>query len=214
MAITVVSMLTTLARASDCAMRAAFAMDVFDAIRLRRSIKPDKMKPDPVDRAVLERLFEAANWAPSHGRTEPWRFIVFEGDARKQLVEAVVSTMAPDDQATLSADDPRREKVVRNFMTPPICVAIICAASSNPKIVPHEEIIATGIAVEHVMLAARALGVATYWTSGEKAFHPRMAKFLEITAPHQCLGFMYVGYPAIDWPTGERQPVANKVTYR
>jgi nitroreductase len=189
-------------------------MDVFDAIRLRRSIKPDKMKPDPVDRAVLERLLEAANWAPSHGRTEPWRFIVFEGDARKALAEAVVSTMAPPDQETLPADDPRREKVLRNFLTPPICIAIISATSTNPKIVPHEEIISTGIAVEHIQLAARSLGIATYWTSGEKAFHARMAKFLGITAPHQCLGFLYVGWPAIEWPAGERQPIAHKVTWR
>jgi nitroreductase len=189
-------------------------MDVFDAIRLRRSIKPDKMKPDPVDRALIDRLFEAANWAPSHGRTEPWRFIVFTGDARKQLAEAVVSTMAPVDQETLPLDDPRREKVMRNFTTPPICIAIICAASTNPKIIGHEEIISTGIAVEHIALVARAHDVATYWTSGEKAFHPRMAKFLGITPPHQCLGFLYVGYPAIGWPEGERQPIANKVTYR
>jgi nitroreductase len=189
-------------------------MDVFDAIRLRRSIKPDKMKPDPVERAVLERLLDAANWAPTHGRTEPWRFIVFEGEARRALAEAVVSTMAPPDQDTLPADDPRREKVMRNFLTPPFCIAIISATSSNPKIVPHEEIISTGIAVEHIQLTARSLGIATYWTSGEKAFHPRMAKFLGITPPHQCLGFLYVGWPAIEWPEGERQPIAHKVTWR
>ena len=57
-------------------------MDLFDAIRLRRSIKPEKMKPDPVPRALLDRMLEAANWAPSHGLTEPWRFVVHTGDAR------------------------------------------------------------------------------------------------------------------------------------
>jgi nitroreductase len=189
-------------------------MDVFDAIRLRRSIKPDKMKPDPVDRQLLERMFEAANWAPTHGRTEPWRFVVFEGDRRRELAEAVVSTMAGPDQNTLPADDPRREKVARNVLTPPICIAIICATSPNPKIVPHEEIISTGIAVEHMQLVARSMGVATYWTSGEKAFHPRMAEFLGIAPPTSCLGFLYVGYPAIDWPEGERRPIAEKVTWR
>lgn len=188
-------------------------MDIFDAIRLRRSIKPDKMKPDPVDRAVLERLLEAARWSPSHGKTEPWRFIVFEGDARRSLAEAAASTMAGD-AATLPADDPRREKLMKSFLTPPVCMAIICATSTNPKIVEHEEIISTGIAVQHMMLIARTLGLATYWTSGEKSFHPRMAKFLGIEAPQRCLGFMYVGWPAIAWPDGERQPIATKVTWR
>jgi nitroreductase len=189
-------------------------MDVFESIRLRRSIKPDKLKPDTVDRALLDRMLEAANWAPSHGLTEPWRFIVFSGDARRDLVEAVVSTMAPDDQPTLAADDPRREKVAKNFLTPPIVIAIICAPSTSPKIIPHEEIASTAMAVQNLQLAARALGLSTYWTSGEKAFHPRMAKFLGIEPPAKCLGFLYVGYPAIAWPEGARKPIADKVEWR
>jgi nitroreductase len=189
-------------------------MDVLEAIRLRRSIKPDKMKPDPVDPALIERMFEAANWAPSHGLTEPWRFIVFRGDARKALIEAIASTMVPEDQTTLPPDDARREKLVRNFMTPPMTIAIVCATSTNPKIIPHEEIASTAMAVQNLQLAARALGVATYWTSGEKAFHPRMAKFLGIEPPAKCLGFLYVGYPAIPWPEGTRRPVTEKVTWR
>jgi nitroreductase len=189
-------------------------MEVFEAIHLRRSIKPDKMKPDPVDRAVLDRMFEAANWSPSHGQTEPWRFIVYSGEARRALLEAVVSTVAASDQETLPLDDPRREKLTRNFLTPPVCVAIISANSSNPKIVASEEIISTGIAVHNMMLVARAHEVATYWTSGEKAFHPRMAKFLGIEPPHQCLGFLFVGHPAIAWPEGERRPFDQKVTWR
>jgi nitroreductase len=172
------------------------------------------MKPDPVSHEVLESLFESANWSPSHGRTEPWRFIVFSGDARKQLLEAVASTMVPDTETTLAADDPRREKLAKNFLTPPICIAIVCNATDNPKIIPHEDIISVGIAVQNMMLSARALGIATYWTSGEKAFHPRMAKFLGLEAPARCLGFLYVGHPAVAWPEGERRPAGDKISWR
>jgi nitroreductase len=189
-------------------------MDAFDAIRLRRSVKPDKMRTDPVDRALLERMFEAANWAPSHGKTEPWRFIVFEGEARRSLADAVCSTMVAGAEETLSANDARREKVLRNFLTPPTCIAIICSPSTSPKIVFDEELISTGLAVHNMTLVARAEGVATYWTSGEKAFHPRMAKFLGIEPPQRCLGFLYVGHPAIAWPEGERRPVSEKLTWR
>ena len=35
----------------------------------------------PVPRRVIERALEAANWAPTHGKTEPWRFAVFMGEA-------------------------------------------------------------------------------------------------------------------------------------
>lgn len=189
-------------------------MDVFDAIRLRRSIKPDKLSPQPVPRAVLEQLLEAANWAPSHGLTEPWRFIVFEGEARRALAEAAVSTMAAPGEGTLPLDDPRRVKLLHNMLSPPVTIAIVCAPSKNPKIVREEEVISTGIAVHNLTLAARALGIATFWTSGEKATHAKMAEFLGLEPGSACLGFLYVGYPAVPWPDATRGPIAPKVTWR
>ncbi|MGA0408414.1 MAG: nitroreductase family protein, partial [Limisphaerales bacterium] len=55
-------------------------------IRSRRSIKPNLMDPDkPVDPMLLDTLLENANWAPTHGLTEPWRFTVFTGTARRKL---------------------------------------------------------------------------------------------------------------------------------
>ena len=41
------------------------------------------MNGSKIDNAVIRDLLELANWAPTHGRTEPWRFIVYEGDAKK-----------------------------------------------------------------------------------------------------------------------------------
>lgn len=188
-------------------------MDVFDAIRLRRSIKPQHIKPDPVDRARIERVLEAGNWAPSHGKTEPWRFVVFQGEARRALAEAVVATMAKPGE-TIPADDPRRTDTLAKMTQPPVVIAIVVSPSTNPKIVDHEEVISTGIAVQNMALAARAMGLATYWTSGAKAFAPSMQSFLGLTAPARCLGFFYLGWPQIPWPEGERRPALEKVTWR
>ncbi|MEM7679234.1 MAG: nitroreductase [Myxococcota bacterium] len=189
-------------------------MDVFDAIRQRRSIKPEFMKPDPVDRALLEKLFDAANWAPSHGLTEPWRFIVFQGDARRDLAEAICRTMAEQGQDTLPPDDPRRHKVARKTETAPVIAAIVCTPSTKPNIVEFEEIQSTAMAVQNLHLAARAVGLAGFWSSGKKAFHPRMAEFLGLEPPARCLGFFYLGYPAVDWPEGRRGPAAQKIAWR
>ena len=189
-------------------------MDVFDAIRLRRSIKPEHMKPDPVDRATLDRLFEAANWAPSHGLTEPWRFIVFQGDARRDLAEAICRTMADDQQDTLPDDDPRRAKITRKTETAPVVAAIVCEVSTKPNIVDFEEVESTAMAVQNLHLAARALGLAGFWSSGKKAFHAKMAEFLGLSPAARCLGFFYIGYPAVPWPDGERRPIADKITWK
>ena len=188
-------------------------VDVFDAIRLRRSIKPEHMKPDAVDREILDRLFDAANWAPSHGLTEPWRFIVFQGDARKDLAEAMCRTMVEDGQDTLPDDDPRRAKIQRKLETAPVVAVIVCAPSTKANIVELEEIEATAMAVQNLHLAARAEGLAGFWSSGKKAFHPAMAAFLGLEPPARCLGFFFIGYPAQEWPNGQRRPVRDKITW-
>lgn len=189
-------------------------MDIHQAIRLRRSLKPEQLRPDPVDRALLEQLFEAANWAPSHGLTEPWRFIVFSGASRQAFAEAVVTTMSPEGQAPLAADDPARIGTIERLSKIPVIVAIVSASSSNPKIVEHEELLSTAMAVQNMHLTARALGLGGFWSSGKKAFDPRMAEFLGLSAPARCLGFFYVGWPAVPWPEGQRRPALEKVTWR
>ncbi|MGF1509251.1 MAG: nitroreductase [Myxococcota bacterium] len=187
-------------------------MQVFDAVRLRRSIKPESMKPDPIPEDVLQNILEAGNWAPSHGLTEPWRFIGFRGEGRRALGEALCAATAEPD--CMAADDPRRAKLITKVMTAPVCLAIVCAPSSGANIVEHEEIASVAMAVQNMHLVARSHGLAAFWSSGKKAFAPSMARFLGLTPPSRCLGFFFLGYPGTDWPDGQRRPVEEKVIWR
>ncbi|MCK4433029.1 MAG: nitroreductase family protein [Methanomicrobia archaeon] len=59
-------------------------MDVFDAIRNRRSIR--KYKKDPVEDEKITKCLEAARWAPSASNRQPWHFIVVRDEkTRKKL---------------------------------------------------------------------------------------------------------------------------------
>src|SRR5690349_11375209 len=46
-------------------------------IQLRRTIKPDKMNGRVIGDDIIQHLLDLADWAPTHGKTEPWRFIVY-----------------------------------------------------------------------------------------------------------------------------------------
>ena len=68
--------------------------DVFEllnvVIRQRRSVKPAALDSRrEIPRALIERLVENVCLAPTHGMTEPWRFLVFTGAARERLCEAL-----------------------------------------------------------------------------------------------------------------------------
>ena len=185
-------------------------MDVFEAIASRRSVKPLDMRPDPVDPALITRMLEAANWAPSHRHTEPWRFVVLTDGAKEALAEVVTSALFEDGDI----DETKRSSTRAKMTAPPVIIAIICSPSALPKVIPHEEIASTAIAVQNMHLAAQALGLGGFWSSGKKAFHPKVAAHLDIEAPAQCLGFFYVGWPAVPWPVGRRGPVDDKVQWR
>jgi nitroreductase len=63
-----------LIRASDFPLSSVVKMEVFEAIRTRRSIRAYDQKP--VEEEKLRRVLEAARLAPSAGNRKPWRFIV------------------------------------------------------------------------------------------------------------------------------------------
>ena len=189
-------------------------MDIFEIIENRRSIKPLDMKPDPVSPDLIQKLLDAANWAPSHRHTEPWRFIVMTKDARRDLADAVIQTMATEKTPIVGPSHPKYQSTYNKMLNVPVIIAIICHTSSLPKVVPHEEIASTAMAVQNMHLGAQALGLGAFWSSGNKAFHPKMAEFLDLGENDQCLGFLYVGWPKVDWPTGKRRPIEDKVTWR
>ena len=58
-----------------------------ELIRQRRSIYPKQYNDKPVERDVIVRLLQAAVHAPTHKRTEPWRFKVLRGDSLRRLGE-------------------------------------------------------------------------------------------------------------------------------
>ena len=59
----------------------AGAETVLQALRARRSV--GRVKPEQPPRALVERVIEAATWAPNHYHTRPWRFVVVAGEARR-----------------------------------------------------------------------------------------------------------------------------------
>lgn len=183
---------------------------VLETIRSRRSFKLNDLSPASVDRRVIERMLEAANWAPSHGKTEPWRFAVLSGDARGHVGEAMGAAyrdVTPEDQFTDIGFEATRDKVWKA----PVWIAL--GLEPDPSRPYWEELVAFGCAVMNLQLMACAQGLGCKWTSGKTAVHPLVAEAVGFGAGIELKGFLYVGRPAIDWPEGRRGPIEDKVRW-
>lgn len=143
-------------------------MDVFEAIRTRRSIR--KYRQEPIPDEKLESIFEAARLAPSAANRQPWRFVVVQdADRKKALAEAANNQTFLRDAAAIVAavGDP--------------------AASARW----HEKDLM--IALEHMVLAATALGYGTCWIG---AFDEDAVKrLLKIPVKMKVVALLPIGIP-------------------
>ena len=184
-------------------------------IRQRRSVKPALMDPDkPVDPALLDTLLENANWAPTHGLTEPWRFTVFTGSARQKLagfLQGLYQVLTP----AHAFKKEKLEKLGRNPLLAPVVLAICMQRGNNTKIPELEEVEAVACAVQNLHLSASAAGLAGFWSTPPILSSAEMRAFLGLGDKDACLGLFYLGWPKEGEPLPEsrRSPMKDKVTW-
>jgi nitroreductase len=188
--------------------------DLSRLIRERRSIKPFDMDASrPVDRALLIRLLENANWAPTHGLTEPWRFHIMQGEARRALSE----TMQRIYRETTPEPEFREEKLKKMSQNPLLAPVVIawCMERHVGKIPELEEIEATACAAQNFFLSASAAGLAAYWSTPPLIGTRDFANWLGLGPEDRCLGLFYLGWPRenLQVAAGNRHPVAEKIRW-
>jgi nitroreductase len=183
---------------------------LLELMRFRRSINQVFLKPDAVATHIVEEMLEAAMYAPSHGRTDPWRFTVFTGEARHTLGETFATSYklgTPAEKYKAENETAQRERV----WLAPIWISIGLEPSS--KFPEWEEIAAVSCAVQNMNLVAASYGLGCYWTSGMVTLHENTVKFVGLTPPAKTLGFLYVGYPKDDYPASIKKDWREKVVW-
>lgn len=183
---------------------------ISDIIRRRRAIFPNQYIDQDIPIDVIDQLLELGNWAPTHRRTEPWRFIVISGDARQRLgdflTEAYKVTTPADKFSPLKAGKITGKCLKSQY------IILICMQRDPLERVPEwEEIASVSMAVQNMWLGCAALGIGCYWST--PATKDAIGDFVSLESGEQCLGFFYIGSFEGDWPPGSRTSVADRVRY-
>jgi nitroreductase len=194
-------------------------VDVFEAIRGRRSV--GKVTQQAVPRDLIDRLLAAAVEAPNHHETEPWRFFVLTGTAREEFGDVLAGAL---EQRFRGEDPARLEGLMLAERAKPLRapVLIVVAArhdqaeKGGEKVVPLEDTLATAAAVQNMLLAAHALGLAAQWRTGDGAFDPRVKAHFGLDAKDDIVAIVYVGYrdPDRDIPRTRTRTFADKTQWR
>lgn len=163
---------------------------IIDFLLTRNSAPiPELRAPAPSD-SEIETMLRAAMRVPDHGRLEPWRFIVYRGDARieigKKLAELAERREGP-------LPEGRRNQELARFSRAPLVIGVVSSPKDNPKIPQWEMFLSGGMAAMNLMIAANALGygtnMITNWYSDVEE-----GRALLGLAPHErVVGFIHIG---------------------
>jgi len=174
-------------------------------VQRRRSIY--SYRDTPVPRRLVEQALDCAVQAPNHHRTRPWRFFVFEGDARNRLAAAYEETAR-----RLGRDVAR---AVQRAMDAPVMIVVGCVAqTSNPRVELKEEEFAVAASVQTLMLALAAEEVGSLLTTGVLAESDEVHRLVGLQPPEgRVMGVVNVGYRNTERPLLARPaPDAAAVT--
>jgi nitroreductase len=180
--------------------------EITDLIRNRRTIYPEQFSDRKVHQEQVELLLNNAQWAPTHGNTQPWRFKVFMEDGITKLSDFLGKTylnLTPSEEQ----NDLKLSKLINRPLKSSVVVAICMERQKEEKILEIEEIEAVACAVQNLHLSCTAYGLGGFWSTPKLMYSKEMNDFLALGEKDKCLGLFYIGYPAIEWPKAHRKPL-------
>lgn len=163
---------------------------VWDAVHARHTVyhfTDQSLPPGTVD-----RLLEAAVWAPNHRLTEPWRFVVVEGPAKSQLA-ALRGDLARQRAEREGRGLDRVAAQVAEFEEPPVYVYVVQQLAGDAER-QREDYAACAIAAYIVQLVAHNSGLGVRWGTGLMAKDKSVHRLLGLADDQEIVCFLALGY--------------------
>jgi len=183
--------------------------EAIDLLKSRRSVKPVELQGPAPNATELATLLTVASRVPDHGRLTPWRFVVFEGDARLAAGEKIAEVFrANRPDATPEQIEHERKRLARA----PMVIAVVSRAGPHVKIPEWEQVLSAGAAATSLVFASYALGFAASWLTEWYAYDRRVLEALGLKAEERIAGFVHIGRPTKPVDDRTRPPLDEIVT--
>ena len=169
--------------------------DALNLLQTRRSVKPAELTGPGPSTGQIDAILTIASRVPDHGKLTPWRFVIFEGEARADFGEVLVralKTTEPD------ASEERQTQERNRFLRAPAVIAVISRIREGIPIPEWEQTLSAGAACQTLCIAAHAMGFVANWITEWYAYHPVVREALGMKSGERVAGYIYLGHPAAD----------------
>jgi nitroreductase len=183
--------------------------DTIDFLKTRRSVKPREMSGPGPSPAELETILTVGARVPDHGKLTPWRFIIFEGDARARAGEVISAVFVRKNPEAVPA---QIELEKSRLMDAPLVIAVVSFTKVHPKVPAWEQELSAGASAMNLVNAATALGYGANWLTGWFAFDRDVLDGLGLKADEKLAGFIHIGTPSKPVEDRPRPALSDIVT--
>jgi len=191
--------------------------DVWEVLETCRAMR--YLRPDPVPRELVDRVLHAATRAPSPGNSQGWDFVVVDDPAPKREIADAVSAAMTDRVAAMPRPDRTTRlmldgtaALIESFAEAPVLI-FVCGGVIYPPQRPDERFTWSAIypAAQNVLLAARALGLGTTFTTLHAVAEPTVRRVLGIPDDVRIGATIPLGWPGARFGPVERKPLETFV---
>lgn len=196
---------------------------IYSTIQGRRSIRRYTEQPVPPD--LVNRLLEAATWAPSAHNRQPWRFAVLNTpEVRTQLAAAMGEQLRADLTADGAAPELIERDVSRSYSRisgAPLAI-VVCLSMADMDRYPDARrneaeylmaVQSVAMAAQNLLLAAHAEGLGACWMCAPLFCPDVVRQTLHLPADWQPQALITLGYPAVERESS-RQALETRVLWR
>ena len=178
-------------------------MELPKHITERRSVFPQFFTEAPVAEHVLHALLQAANEAPSHRKTEPWRYRAYRGAGRAQLL-GELRAVYERHSGPGTWDEKLDKKFSKKINASPVILVVFLHRDPAATVPEWEEVAAVACSVQNIWTSLAGFQLGGYWSSpgflcGDYGEYPGTP------ATYRCLGLFYLGHheaPELPRPRG------------
>lgn len=191
---------------------AIFTEQLNNLVKSRRSTKPRLFNGKKIDNRIVWQILKNANWAPSHGLTQPWKYYVFSGAGLTKLAEFQASLY--QEKTSLEEFKPDKYERMKSNILKSSHVIVVCMERQKSEKIPEiEEIEAVACSVQNMALTAAAYDICSFWGSGGVTYTDELKEFLGLREKDRCLGYLYLGYSDNPTTASRRNSIEESVVW-
>ena len=184
--------------------------EIIEFLKQRRSNLAKVMGEPGPSEDELNQILQIAARVPDHRKLEPWRFAVFQGEARSRFGRHIASAFIrnnpemPEDRAIFEGE---------RLLRAPVVIAVISSPIECPRGTPQwEQELSAGAVCFNLCLAAQAHGFGAQWLTEWYGYDEAVNSALGVNGNERLAGYIYIGTPEVAATPRGRPNMSAKIT--